>query len=498
MDLKRYLSAVRKYWWVILIPTLLGAAIGVVTVAHSVRQYQGAVTFFVKTSGDTSVSAVAQGDQFAQRRVNSYVALLSSERLAKMVKTTANLDMSTKDLVKDLSATGDVNTVLLTANATSPSEPDARAIAKAIAVDFPKLVDQVENTGKGPASVNLDVVSGPDVQRLPKGTIRIVGIRAGIGFLLGLALALILDLRDTAVRTDEELEALGASPVLGRIPFDRAVRDAPLIMADAPRSVRAEAFRQLRTNLQFMDVHEPVRMVVVTSAVAGEGKSVTATNLALTVAAAKVRVLLIEGDLRQPKVADYLDLERAVGLSDVIAGRAVLDDVLQPWGDGFMTVLPTGHMPPNPSELLASESAARLFDELRRRFEFIIVDTPPLIPVTDGVVAATRADGVILVVRHGKTTRHQVGLALGALENVSARVLGSVFTMVPTGKHSYYAYYQTNAEDEEGGDDTPLPEASGVAALDSRRAQRQRRTVTVGRRDPAPESDELVNPQQKG
>jgi capsular exopolysaccharide synthesis family protein len=246
-----------------------------------------------------------------------------------------------------------------------------------------------------------------------------------------------------------------------------------------------------------MDVHEPVRMVVVTSAVASEGKSVTATNLALTVAAAKVRVLLIEGDLRQPKVADYLDLERAVGLSDVIAGRAEIDDVLQPWGDGFMTVLPTGHMPPNPSELLASESAARLFDELRRRFEFIIVDTPPLIPVTDGVVAATRADGVILVVRHGRTTRHQLTLALGALENVSARLLGSVMTMVPTGKHSYYAYYQTNPQDEVGGDDTPLPEAAGVSALDSRRAQRQRRTVAVGRQEQTDGSAEMVKPRQK-
>jgi capsular exopolysaccharide synthesis family protein len=497
MDLKRYLFAVRKYWWVILIPTLIGAALGVVTVAHSVREYQGAVTFFVKTSGDTSASALAQGDQYAQRRVNSYVALLSSERLANMVKKTANLDVDTKDLVKDLSATGDVNTVLLTANAQSKSEDQARAIANAISVDFPKLVDEVENTGKGPASVNLDVVSGPDVTRVPKGTIRIIGIRAGIGFLLGLALALLLDLRDTAIRTDEELEMLGASPVLGRIPYDRAVREAPLIMADAPRSVRAEAFRQLRTNLQFMDVHEPVRMVVVTSAVASEGKSVTATNLALTVAAAKVRVLLIEGDLRQPKVADYLDLERAVGLSDVIAGRADLDDVLQPWGDGFMTVLPTGHMPPNPSELLASESAARLFDELRRRFEFIIVDTPPLIPVTDGVVAATRADGVILVVRHGRTTRHQLSLALASLENVSARLLGSVMTMVPTGKHSYYAYYQTNPQDEVGGDDTPLPEAAGVSALDSRRAQRQRRTVSVSRTESTDGSAEVVNPRQK-
>jgi non-specific protein-tyrosine kinase len=198
--------------------------------------------------------------------------------------------------------------------------------------------------------------------------------------------------------------------------------------------------RQLRTNLQFVDVDHPPRAVVVTSAVPGEGKSTTAANMAITFAQAGSRVLLIEGDLRRPKVAEYLGVEGAVGLTNVLVGQVGIDDVLQPWGRSGLWVLPSGSVPPNPSELLASQNMTELLRDLETRFDLILIDAPPLLPVTDGAVAAARADGALLVVRYGHTTRAQVQLAVESLEAVDAHLLGCVFNMAPAKGGSAYSY----------------------------------------------------------
>ncbi len=143
------------------------------------------------------------------------------------------------------------------------------------------------------------------------------------------------------------------------------------------------------------------------------------------------RVILVEADLRRPKVASYLGIEGAVGLTNVLVGQVALDDVLQPWGDGRLAVLPSGTIPPNPSELLGSNPMSDLVAELRRRFDLVVIDTPPLLPVTDAAVASRHADGAVVVVRYGKTSRHHLTSALRSLEAVNARLLGTVLAMTP-------------------------------------------------------------------
>ncbi len=150
------------------------------------------------------------------------------------------------------------------------------------------------------------------------------------------------------MRTVEVLKDITGHAVLAIVPFDDAAKKSPLIVDAHARSVRAESFRQLRTNLQFVDVDNPVKVVVVSSSVADEGKSSTATNMAVSFAEAGRTVLLIEGDLRRPRVADYLGLEGAIGLTNVLAGQVSVDEVLQKWGRGGLTVLPSGSIPPNP------------------------------------------------------------------------------------------------------------------------------------------------------
>jgi capsular exopolysaccharide synthesis family protein len=220
------------------------------------------------------------------------------------------------------------------------------------------------------------------------------------------------------------------------------------------RSVRAESYRQIRTNLQFMDLENPVQVLVVASSLAGEGKSTTATNLAMITAETGRRVLLIEADMRRPRVSDYLGLERAIGLSNVLVGQVAVTDVMQPWGTDGLMVLPCGSIPPNPSELLGSHQMVDLIDELRGMFDLIVIDTPPLLPVTDAAVASTRADGVIVVVRYGKTSRNHLNTTLQSLDAVDARILGCVLSMVPRkgsdSGYEGYAYYNDEPKKRRG------------------------------------------------
>jgi capsular exopolysaccharide synthesis family protein len=245
---------------------------------------------------------------------------------------------------------------------------------------------------------------------------------------------------DTRIRTGEALHEHTGAPLLGTIPFDSAAKKAPLILDWTGRSKRAEAFRQLRTNLQFVDVDRRGQVLVVTSPVPAEGKSATAVNLAISFAEAGRRVLLVDADMRRPRIAEYLGLEGAVGLSNVLAGQADIEDVLQRWGRQELSVLTTGAIPPNPSELLASQNLVDLLARMRERFDTILIDTPPLLPVTDAAVAAVRADGAVLVVRAGKTSRAQVKVGLRVLGAVDSRLLGCVINMVPRAQEGYYYY----------------------------------------------------------
>jgi capsular exopolysaccharide synthesis family protein len=272
-------------------------------------------------------------------------------------------------------------------------------------------------------------------------------LNLGLGLVLGLGagigLAVLREALDTSVRTTADLQALTGGFPLGQIGFDPNAGRSPLVSQVDPRSIRLEAFRTLRTNLRFVDVDRPARVVVLTSSVADEGKSTTACNLPITLATAGARVVLVEGDLRRPQVAEYMGLEGAVGLTDILIGRSHVNDVLQPWGTLPLLVLTSGPLPPNPAEMLGSTQMSDLVASLRARCDMVLIDTPPLLPVTDAAVLSRECDGALLIVRHGRTTREQVSRSLEALRGVGGRLLGTVLNMAPvSGPHGYgYGYY---------------------------------------------------------
>lgn len=441
MNLRQYSQALKKFWWAVLIPAVLIGALGAFRTLRTDPIYRGSVTFFVRTTGDVNSNSQFAGDQFAQRRVNSYVALLSTERMAQMILDATDLDLTTRQIAKMISASGDINTVLLTATVTAESEKLAEVVSQAISTEFVNLVDQVENSGTDGSAVNVEVVSGPQTVKIVASRYSSTVILGAVGLLVGLGLALVLELSDTAVRSDEQAVALSAGPVLGRIPLDKNAEIVPLITDSDQFSARSEAFRQLRTNLQFVNIDKAVQVLAVTSSIPAEGKTSVSANLGVTMAAAGYQVLVIEADLRRPKLASLFDLERSVGLTDVLTGRAEVGQVLQTWGSTGVTVLPGGEIPPNPSELLGSDAMLHLLTKLRTKFDMIILDLPPLLPVTDAAVAATRSDGVLLIIRHGKTSRQQVAASVEALSVVGAPIVGSALTRTPV-KSSRYATYE--------------------------------------------------------
>jgi capsular exopolysaccharide synthesis family protein len=263
-----------------------------------------------------------------------------------------------------------------------------------------------------------------------------------IGFALGALGAVLREQVDTAVRSAEDVDALTGAIPLGIVPFDPAARAHPLVTRH-DTGTRVEAFRTLRTNLQFADVDCPPRAVVVTSSMPGEGKTTSACSIAITLALAGAKVVLVDADLRRPGACEYLDLEGAVGLTDVLAGRYELDDVLVHREAGTLAVLPSGPVPPNPSELLASRHMAALLVELRARYDYVIIDTPPLLPVTDAAIMATLCDGALVLIRQGRTSRHDLEHTMHLLQSVNARMLGTVLNFAPrrgNGRRYGYGY----------------------------------------------------------
>ena len=452
MDVRGFFLAVRKRWWVVILATVIGAAAAVGITSREAKQYSSSVTFFVATPSAEPGQAY-QANLYAQALVNSYVKLLSSDELARRVIAQAGLHATPHAVAEKISGTAGLNTVLLTASATDSTPAGAVRLSSAVAAVFGPMVSSLNNnynTTASKAPVVLSVVSGPTspVKVAPRRALNyLLGIL--VGLVVGLAWAALRELLDTSVRSDEQVAAAGTG-VLASISRIRRYWPLPLTGGDLGRSILAEEMRQLRTSLQYMQMDRPVKVIAVVSSEAAEGRSTVAINLALAFAEADRQTLLIDADLRRPQIAEYLGIEGAVGLSDVLAQQVDLDTALQTWGEQKLHVLASGSLPPHPSELLGSRQMADLVARLRSEFDTIIIDTPPLRPVTDGVTTALLSDGAIVVVRNGRTSRAQLGHALQALRAVDVPVLGAVRNMVPRrrpGRSAHGAYVATRPSD---------------------------------------------------
>jgi succinoglycan biosynthesis transport protein ExoP len=269
--------------------------------------------------------------------------------------------------------------------------------------------------------------------------IKNVGTSLLAGLLLGFAAGFVMSRMDRTIRSVEAVELLGI-PVLGVIPHLGPPTDAraklgpkqvgiqpgELVVVNEPMSPAAETFRMIRTNLAFMSQEEPLRSAVITSAMPLEGKTTIASNLAVTLAQFGRSVLLVDSDLRRPRLHRVLEVDNQSGLSTVVDRRSTLKSSVQQTKVDGLSVLTSGPIPQNPSELLHSEAFARVKDELLDHFDYVLFDSPPMGAVTDATILAPQVDGVLLVVRAGTSTVHSIVGARKQLHGVSARLLGAI------------------------------------------------------------------------
>ncbi len=291
-----------------------------------------------------------------------------------------------------------------------------------------------------------------------------------LGLVLGVATAFALDYLDNTVKSPDELEAFGLHPlaaipslVSGRVvpePLDPGGRRLPEVFID-PKSPAAECYRVLRTNLRFASLSRPLHLLVVTSGSPRDGKSTTAANLAATIALGGQRVLLVDSDLRRPCLHKVFGVSNVVGLTSVFMGEKTVEEAAQETPIPGLFLLTSGPLPPNPAEVLASSALERLLIPAREAFDVVVCDSSPVLAVTDPVILASHADGVVFVVRHGQTTREVLRAAMRALQEVQDRVLGFVMNDLNTSVGYYpYHYVYYSSEEGEGGRDAGVIKAS--------------------------------------
>ncbi|WP_088942555.1 polysaccharide biosynthesis tyrosine autokinase [Rhodococcus sp. 1168] len=468
MEIQDYLQILRTRWMIIVV-TVAVAILGALAASLlTTPTYQSCSRVFVSTSGGSTVGESYQGNLFAQQRVASYSELVTGETLAaRTIDELGLTGVTPAELAAKVTATSTPDTVLLDTCVVDANPGTARDIANSLGTQLTTLVRELETPedGGAPAS-SVRVVEQAQESASPVSpkTTRNLALGAAVGLLLGIALAVLRDRLDNTIKTRKKLEAAANTALVGTIPYDKAFKDSAIVSFGATHSVSAEGFRELRTNLQFLEVDHPPRVIVVTSAVPAEGKTTVAVNLALALAEAGHRVVLVEGDLRRPRVSKYLGLIGSVGLSTVLAGQADITDVIQPSSYEGLDVLASGPLPPNPSELLGSEASRRVIEELRSRFDYVIIDGAPLLPVTDSALLTTHSDGALIVARFGHTSESEVSRAVGNLETIGAHVLGAVFTMMPLtrkGGDGYSYYYET---DKTIARQTPSPVTPGTVS----------------------------------
>jgi len=472
MDLKTFLTVVRTRWTTIVAVALTTILLAGLTALLTPRTYSSTTTLFVSVGAlSTDVGDIVQGNSAAQAKMRSYVEVATSGRVLAPVLDEFDLAGSLGSLRSAVSVESPVNTTLIEITVHDADPTTAARLSAAVADSFTEVVEDDLEGGAGESGlVSVETLDEPVPATTPTSPRPALLITLGTitGLLLGIGVALLRNALDTRIRTEADVEGITGTTLLGTIGYHDDVRTCPLVVRNDPRSPLAEAFRTLRTNLQFLSFEAEGRSFVVTSAMPAEGKSTSAANLAIALAETGAAVLLVDADLRRPRVAELLGVEGAVGLSDLLVGRVELEDVVQPWGRDRLSVLPSGAVPPNPSELLGSRAMRSFLELVEHEYDYVVIDTPPVLPVTDAAVLSRIVSGTIVVTAAGRSSLHQLRRALDALSEIGSRTLGTVLTMAP--RHSATAYGYTYGYAPLQDDQEPAPVGATGGGRRARRA----------------------------
>jgi polysaccharide biosynthesis transport protein len=481
----------RRKWWVISL-AMLGLAASLALSLTATKQYTATAQLLVQSSNQ-SVSLGSTAQQVTTTDVQTDLQLATSAPVIKAVS--AKLGSAPAISTSEIAQT---NVIALTAVSASPARAaliantyanafveQTRNVAlsnltaaqtqlqnqiNSIAQQIKSLQGQQSADSQVTALANQEAVLREEVAQLqinaaastsglevvtpaqaptspssPKPLQNaLLGLAAGL--VLGLGAAFLRDSLDDAVSSKDVAERFGNAPVLGLVPMVNSWRKrkrSMIAISDEPTSPAAEAYRSLRTSVQFVRQAQDLRMLLVTSPAADEGKTSTLANLGAVFAQAGERVVLVSCDLRRPRLGEILGIDEKLGLSDVLLGQQTLEEALQPVpGYDSLWILGAGPVPANPAELLNRPMARQVFAALRERFDLVLVDSPPVLPVTDAMVLSAHTDGALIVVAAGQTRRPQLQRTAERFAQAQAPVIGIVLNEVSKedGYGSGYGY----------------------------------------------------------
>lgn len=500
MSMRDYWRVLVRRKWLVLVPPLLAvvAALGTALLQEPIYESEAQMLVELNTTDSVFQSSAAPTPQVMERAIATQIRVIEGEVVRARVA--ANLGLQTLPPAVDVTALGSTDVVALRVRSTDATSAQVLADAyidayintrreqgveslsaatteltnrvtdlqvqiDAIAVEmqgasaaeqsllaanqqslqaqqlaFRQRLDQLQvdsalSTGGATVVRSADLPSDP-VEPQP---LRTATLAAVIGLLIGLAAAVLADYLDDSMRTESDVALVTELPILAVVPIGDTHGAGPIALLD-PGGVAVESYRGLRTNLQFLAVERPLKVLQVTSSLAGEGKTTTATNLAAVLAQAGHDVLLVDADLRRPRVHEVFGLAQDQGLTDVLLGNIGTADVGARVTD-HLFVLPSGKVPPNPSELLSSVRTSDAIRAFAGRFDYVVIDSAPILPVADSLALAQCADGVVVVAQAQRTPRRGLQETLGRLARVSAPVVGVLLNKADSSRSAYgYGY----------------------------------------------------------
>lgn len=441
MTFKDLLAIVRARLVTVIVCLVLGVGGAGAYLALIPTTYSATATAYVSVqiagADSANTGTFFSASQLANQKAQAFAAVITSNAVAQRAQSQLDLSGTPSDIAASILAVPVQNSSTIRVQASAHTPEGARTLADEIV----KAAAHELHTLEGADSpVQLRLLSSAELAAVSAKPVKVRVLALGIlgGLLLGIAAAVIRSLLDRRIRRAEDITRVTEVPVLASLPMSDSIGR----QAKAPEKQdfhSSEAMRKFRTNLKFADIDSRVKVCVISSPNQFEGKSSVALQLAKVMAAAGEDVVLIDGDLRRPTLAQTFNIDDALGLSQVLAGSITLDRALKKTGQPGLFVLPAGQIPPNPSELLGSQRMAELISALSEEL-FVILDAPPLLPVTDAAVLSRLADGLLLVVRSGNTNTDEMKVALSNVEQVGGKVLGIVLNGIPTSKTSRLKY----------------------------------------------------------
>ena len=441
MDLRQFLGILGSRWKFVIVTLGIGAVMTTGLILQTPATYASTATLFISTPS-TGVADTYSATLTAGQRAQSYADLARDAEVLQRVADRLDIKTSASALAGQVETSVVESTLLLRVDTTAESPELAQQIASIESDEIIRLVKNLETPSDadipapiiarvaGKASLNTTAVA----PNIPLN----LGVGLLLSLLVGVAGAVLRDLLDVSVKTTEDVETSTDNTLMSTLPYDPDVKRQPLCVEDGSAAL-AEAFRVLRTNLQFSNLDATRQMIVVTSAVPDEGKTFVATNLAITMAKSGRSVLLIDADFRNPGVADLLGLENSVGTITVLLGRTTLEQATQEHVSG-VSFLGTGPIPPNPSEVLDTQAMRDLLSVVRAEYDVVIIDAPPILPVADTAILLTEVDGALLLARYGSTTRDELRQAVARIGVVGGRLFGTVLNRTPRKALGGYGY----------------------------------------------------------